>query len=132
MNLVSVYDREEAAGILYDLLSERDIEKVGISHKRMPSYEEHIAFIRSEPYQAWYLIEDAGYVGSIYLTRQREVGLFIFIEQQGKGYGRLAIELLRAKHPGKLLANINPANCRSIRFFETLGFEHIQNTYALS
>jgi RimJ/RimL family protein N-acetyltransferase len=130
MNLISVYDREEAAGILYDLLSERNLEH-SISHKRMPCYEEHVAFIRSEPYAHWYLIEDAGYLGSIYLTKQREVGLFLFMEHQGKGYGAQAVELLRALHPGRLLANVNPANERSIRFFERLGFEQIQATYEL-
>lgn len=131
MNLVSVYDRpDEATGVLYDLLSERD-ETININHKRMPCYEEHQAFVLSEPYLAWYLIEDAGYLGSIYLTRQREVGLFIFNEHQGKGYGRLALELLRAKHPGRLLANISPKNIRSLRFFERLGFEPLQVTYEL-
>jgi L-amino acid N-acyltransferase YncA len=37
-----------------------------------------------------------------------------------------------AKHPRpEFLANINPANARSIRMFEKMGFGHIQNTYRL-
>ena len=42
----------------------------------------------------------------------------------------LSIEMLMEKHPReRFLANINPANERSIEFFRSLGFVHIQNTY---
>ena len=41
---------------LYKLLKERD-SKENISHKEMPSYKEHIKFVKSRPYQKWYIIE---------------------------------------------------------------------------
>lgn len=131
--------------ILYDLLTERPAE-ANISHKRMPTMEEHCAFVRSNPYEQWYLIQDwpttyeesvfeekrPAWVGSAYLTKQREVGIFIFNEHKRKGFGKQALELLMAQNPGDIYANISPTNKDSIHFFQSLGFKHIQNTYHAS
>jgi RimJ/RimL family protein N-acetyltransferase len=135
VNLVDIYalpDMEKAYRALFDLLSERTIDQ-NISHKKMPTWDEHLAFVRSRPYAAWYLIEDeqGEIAGAVYLSHAREVGLFIFRRFWGKKIGVEAMKKLREAHPGRLLANINPANTNSIRFFTELGFVHIQNTYEL-
>jgi len=79
-----------------------------------------------------YLIEvNNVYVGSIYLTRQREIGIGIFKDRRKKGYAMESIKMLMNKHPGRFLANINPENDPSIKLFEGIGFKHIQNTYEL-
>jgi RimJ/RimL family protein N-acetyltransferase len=132
LTLVSVYDAPGAEDILYRLLQERT-DEINISHRAMPRWEDHIRFVASRPYSEWYLIEQQGeFIGSIYLSRQDEIGIFIFRARQGSGLGRQAIAALIARHPRKrYLANINPANHRSIAFFQNLGFRHIQNTYAL-
>lgn len=127
-----------APHLLYQLLGERE-DHVNISHRVMPTMDEHYAFMDSMPYKAWYLIDTqpffpqahSHFVGSIYLSRQREVGIFLFREWIGKGFGAEAVGLLRARHPGRMLANINPANEGSIRFFKSLGFRHVQNSYAI-
>lgn len=131
MTLVDVYEMpEEAPTVLYELLKERDgRDDINISHRAMPTWEEHVAFIASRPYEAWYLLKTDGYVGSVYLTRSREVGIFLFAANQARGVGKEAIRLLRERHPGRILANVNPANERSRRFFERLGFRLIQVTY---
>ena len=121
---------------LYDLLLERTPE-MNISHKTIPTLEEHCKFVRSLPYPFWYLIQlqipgrPMITVGSVYLTDRREMGIFIFKKHRRQGYARKAIELLLDKHPGDILANINPNNTRSIKFFEELGAKHIQNTYEI-
>lgn len=129
MRLVSVYE-SMAETVLFRLLSERTPEQ-SISHKSMPDYEDHVDFVRSRPYVAWYLIQ-AGqeFVGSVYLSKQREIGIFIFREHARKGYAGWAVAEIRRLHPGPMLANINPANTASIRFFEKLG-KRIQVTYEL-
>lgn len=128
--------------VLYELLKERP-DIANISHQKMPSLAEHCEFVRSNPYQKWYLIQEwpetyeeavfeklrPRWVGSIYLTHKREVGIFVFKGFQKKGVGKRAIELLEQENPGKLYANIAPSNQASIAFFEGLGFNHIQNTY---
>jgi RimJ/RimL family protein N-acetyltransferase len=128
--LLDVYAHQDAIEILYRLLSERPVE-ANISHKSMPSLDEHRSFVYSEPYIAWYIIEDAEPVGSIYLSKQREVGIFIFAKHQGKGYGREAVGILRRLHPGRIIANVAPGNHRSILFFKRMGARHIQNSYEL-
>ena len=133
IQLQSVYRYQRASNILYELLSERD-SKTSISHRRMPTWMEHKRFIASKPYRSWSLIVRNGeVVGSVYLSKQNEIGLFIFKKHCGEGYGRRALHILFKKYSKEthFLANVNPANGRSIRFFKKLGFGHIQNTYEL-
>lgn len=119
---------------LWALLGERE-PHVNISHKTMPTWDDHCLFIERHPYKAWYLIEaddpdNDDFAGSIYLSQQNEIGIFIFKEYQGRGYGRGAIMLLMREHPEKqYLANINPENTESMQFFERLGFDLLQVTY---
>lgn len=121
---------------LYELLKQRKAWQ-SISHKAMPSYDDHIEFVKSEPYSAWYMIMDnrgvngiIDPVGAIYLTRNKEIGISIFKAYQGKGYGRAAVEELMNLHKGPFLANINPLNVPSRKFFEELGFTLLQVTYS--
>ena len=131
MILVPIQQEPNAARILYELLKERPPE-AAISHKAMPTFEQHEAFVRGHPYEAWYLLGAAStYVGSVYLTPAREVGIFIFKAHHGNGYGKRAIALLREAHPGRLLANVAPGNAASHKFFQALGAVKIQETYAL-
>ena len=120
--------------VLYDLLKERD-PVANISHKEMPTVIEHCAFVRCMPYLHWYLIQDWGevpaWVGSIYISKEREIGISIFKKHQGKSYGTVAMKELMDKHPGKLYANISPDNQKSIEFFKRFGAKHIQNTYVI-
>jgi RimJ/RimL family protein N-acetyltransferase len=129
---VSVYDRDDADEALYNLLSEREAH-VNISHKVMPSWEQHCAFFESHPYKTWEMIlADGEIVGACYLTRQNEIGIFIFAAHQRQGYATAALRQIINEHAGtRLLANIAPGNSASIALFARLGFHHIQNTYAL-
>lgn len=108
---------------LWMLLSERTSEQ-SISHRAMPTWKEHCAFVDSRPYLHWYSITNTGLetVGAIYLTRQREIGISIHTEDRGHGYATAAITELMRLHPGRFLANINPANEASIALFRKLGF----------
>ena len=116
---------------LYELLKERD-PVVNISHREMPSFEKHREFVDSLPYKCWYIIHaDDDPIGSVYLTHQNEIGIFILKARQGHDYGKQAICLLMNMHPGmRFLANINPHNSRSINVFEGLGFNLIQLMFA--
>lgn len=131
MNLVPVYRVKDHEMVLYRLLRERDgKDDINISHRSMPTLEEHAEFVRSRPYHAWYLIElPATWAGAIYLTKGREIGVHLFEAFQGKGIGSQAVEALMERWPGKFRANINPRNERSLAFFEKLGFKPLQVTY---
>ena len=118
---------------LYDLLTKRD-QRANISHKKMPTFEEHVKFVESKPYSKWYIIEyDGTKAGSAYLTKQDEIGLFLKNDLQEKNIGKSVLKLLIKKNPRKrYLANINPQNKNSIRFFKKNGFELIQYTFELA
>jgi RimJ/RimL family protein N-acetyltransferase len=137
MHLADVYADPAAPEVLYRLLEEREPHQ-NISHKAMPTWEEHLRFIAGRPYPEWFLIyDDPGVeerasvpIGAIYMTSRREVGLFILKSHRGQGYGTAALDMLRARLPGPILANIAPGNEPSKRFFESQGFKLIQHTYA--
>jgi len=130
IKLVSVYQTKGAVTKLYELLRERTPEQ-SISHRRMPTMHEHRMFFHSKPYLAWNFIlnEYDEIVGSIYLSKQREIGVFIFRIWHQYGYATQAVKQMMQDWPGKFLANVNPENYASIKFFEQFGAKHIQNTY---
>lgn len=131
MNLISVYKRPDRHDILWRLLLERD-ETINISHKKMPGWCQHVAFVESKPYKVWFFICDPGPVGACYLSKQNEIGIHVFRASQGRGYGPRAVdEIIRTHGPGRYLANINPRNERSAALFANLGFKLCQHTYAL-
>lgn len=115
---------------LFNLLKERD-PKANISHKQMPSYDEHVKFISSNPYTVWYIVYFEGKkVGSIYLSKQDEIGIFLKRDYMGKKVGSQAIKILMKQNPRKrFLANIGPKNEESLEFFKKHKFQLIQYTY---
>ena len=117
---------------LFNLLNQRHPSE-NISHKKMPTYEEHVKFVMSKPYSKWYIIIlDGKKIGSVYLTHQNEIGIQVVEEVRGKNIAKQALELIMEKNPkSRYLANINPKNKRSIKFFTNYGFKLIQYTYEL-
>ncbi len=131
MKLIPIDKAANAKEVLYRLLEERKPSE-SISHRSMPSYEQHCRFVDSNPYLGWYLVHaDGEVVGATYITKERELGIGIFIAHRGKGYAKAALKIVMNKHPGRFLANINPANEKSINLFSKLGFSRIQSTYEL-
>jgi len=129
--LRDVYKTRGSLEVLFELLSERE-KKANISHRRMPSWREHVKFVGSKPYKYWRLILSKGgeIVGAVYLSKMNEIGLFIFKKYRGEGYGKAALKALVAgERNTRLLANVNPKNKKSVDFFKRAGFKHIQNTY---
>jgi len=117
---------------LYNHLKERDF-RANISHKGMPTYTEHVKFVLSKPYSKWYVVMyGSKKIGSIYLTKMNEIGIFIKKDFQESGIGQTTLDLLMKKNPRKrFLANVNPKNKKSISFFKRNAFKLIQYTYEL-
>lgn len=145
IKLVPVYVGAPAPEmILFNLLRERPAE-ANISHQEMPTWEEHVAFIKSGPYYRWYIIHKWGGrpglepVGSCYITDRNEIGIAILKAHQRRGYAREALMMLTTLDPplpaipgiraARFFANIAPGNTASIALFRGLGATHISNTY---
>lgn len=143
MKLIKVdgYD-EDHVRVLYEILQERTPEQ-SISHMRLPPWEKHVDFVRRDNgYDAWYLIivdmfdgrtTEPAIIGNIYLTKHNEIGIFIRRKYQKEGYGKEALIKMLELHPREYyLANVNPNNEPSRKFFEKMGGKLIQVTYRIS
>jgi RimJ/RimL family protein N-acetyltransferase len=99
----------------------------------MPTYAQHIKFIESKPYSKWYVIKfNNKKIGSVYLSKQNEVGIFIKKNMHSQKLGTSVLNILMKKnHRKRYLANINPKNKKSIGFFKKNGFELLQYTFEL-
>jgi hypothetical protein len=128
LNPVKTSDRK----FLYELLLQRR-PLANISHKRMPTYEEHISFVKSRPYSRWYIItHKRKKIGSIYLTKQNEIGIHLMRAHEKKTTYLESIRKLMIENPrNRYLANISPLNKKYIQLFVGLGFKLIQHTYEL-
>ena len=117
---------------LYDMLKNRN-PIVNISHKNMPSYKKHVEFIESKPYSKWYIIfYKNNKAGSIYLSKNNEIGIFLKNGFENKGIGQNALNILKQKNPrDRYLANVNPKNKKSEEFFKKNNFKLIQHTFEL-
>lgn len=117
---------------LYELLKERD-PKANISHKKLPSFSNHKKFVLSKPYKKWYIIiHNNKKIGSIYLSKQDEIGIFLSKNFHEKGIGTQALDTLIELNPrDRYLANVSPLNLKSENFFKKNNFKLIQYTYEL-
>lgn len=123
---------EKDLRFLYELLKKRE-PSTNISHRKMPTYNEHVNFVLTKPYSKWYIIYyGKNKAGSIYLSKQNEVGIFIKKAFFMKGIGTEALRLLMKLNPSeRFLANVNPKNKKSIEFFKKNRFKILQHTYEL-
>ena len=98
---------------LFNLLKERSSTE-NISHKKMPTYNEHKKFVKSKPYSSWYLVVHSNKkIGSVYLSKNAEIGIFLKKEFQAHDIGKKVLEMIIQKNPRKrYLANINPKNIK--------------------
>jgi hypothetical protein len=139
VNLVDVYSQEPHP-VLYQLMEERKAE--AISHKAMPSMEEHLAFVQSKPFRAWYLIEEDGIViGAVSINDRNEVRVGI-VKQHRFPYRIVeAVKAIKDLHPplpavpsarvGEYVMNINGRDVDSCKLINELGGKYLQSTYAL-
>ena len=139
MRLVNVYREPTAIAVLYALLLDRP-EDARISHLIIPTYLEHIAFVKSIPYRMWWLVRvDGEFVGDLHATHLNEIGVFLFRKHRGKGYVAQAVKLFMARHkplpaiPAKRVrrwgAHIAPQNDAGTSFFRKLGFRKVEETW---
>ena len=136
-----VYSTPGASQILWELMLERAEEHgVNISFS-LPTREQHEVYVKHSPYALWYLANlDDDWLGYVYASWDNEIGIWVFREHRGRGYGPKILKMFLDENsplpgvPGKrsshFVANINPSNERSIHMFKSFGFRHIQATYS--
>ena len=123
---------------LYQHLKERD-PITRISHKKMPTFSQHEKFVLSHPYTKWYIIyHQKEKVGSIYLTKQDEIGIHFkeplrpTLQPKNTLYLQVLKMIMKKNPRNRYLVNINPRNTWMKNFLKNAGFELIQHTYEIS
>jgi len=77
-----------------------------------------------------FILKSKQKIGSIYLSKNDEIGIFLSKKFQGKNVGNFVLNELMKKNPRKrFLANVNPKNKKSISFFKNNNFKLIQYTF---
>ena len=99
----------------------------------MPSYDEHVNFVLSNPYTVWYIIEyEVKKIGSIYLSKQDEIGISLVDNSLYDKIGKSIIKLLIKNNPRKrYLAKVSPQNKKLQNFFVKNGFTDLEHTYQI-
>ena len=117
---------------LFQLLSERKLNE-NISHKKMPSYLQHVKFVASKPYKKWHIIYDKNKkIGSIYISKQTEIGLFIKTNEWKHEIANKGIRvLMKINNEKRYLVNVNPKNKKMVNFYKKNDFKLIQHTFEL-
>jgi hypothetical protein len=117
---------------LYELLKERKLIN-NISHKKMPIFSQHVKFVKTKPYEKWYIIiKNKKKCWAIYLTKLNEIGLQLKKEEFNKKIETDILKLIMKKNPrARYLANVNPKNKKRINFLKKNGFKLIQYTYEI-
>ena len=117
---------------LYELLKNKD-PNANISHKKMPTYDEHIKFVLSKPYTNWYVIEyDEKNAGAIYLSKRDEIGISISNDYEYEQIAKTAIKLLIELNPRKrYLVNVRPKDIRTQEFLLKNGFSGLEYVYEM-
>ena len=129
-NLVKLKEVTEGnAEFLYEMLKERN-PTINVTHKKLPLFNKHLEFIKSKPYDAWYIIEiKSKPVGHIYIDNESRIGWFIKKEFKGFGFVIPAFDELKTLHKRKnYLGKVNPNNFEAQNLLTKLKFV-LKNTY---
>ena len=114
---------------LFNHLKERD-PRENISHKKMPTYDEHVKFVLSKPYSKWYIIfEKNKKIGSVYLTKADELGLHLKKEYFRESMLKEILECLMKNEQNKrFVFNVSPRNKKFMKFLQKNGYVISQQT----
>ena len=108
---------------LYDILKERN-SKINVKHNELPTFEQHTSFVKSKPYDEWYIImAETKKVGHIHLYNDDAIGWFVKNEYKRMGFVIPAFnELKRIHKRKKYLGRVNPMNSEAINLLLKLKF----------
>jgi hypothetical protein len=118
---------------LYDLLKNRKVIE-NISHKKMPTYKQHVQFINTKPYSKWYIIFcQKEKIGTAYLSRLNEIGIHLINSVIEKKLNKEIISKMMEKNDkDRYLINVGIKNKKLSKLVEFYGFSKIQTTFEIN
>lgn len=136
-SLIPINSSKKHIEILYNLLKER---VHNISHKQLPSYEEHKSFILNHPYREWFLVKNnSTYYGSIYVLDNNCIGINIDTDNMNiikKSINWVVSEIkplpgIKSVRNKDFHININPNNKKMAKLLDNLNADLIEHTYII-
>ena len=117
---------------LYALLRER-LHRVGIniSHRRLPSFDEHVRFWKSNPYRMVEIVRIGKRVAGYWcISNLGEIGIYLFEDCDTKEMsGAMLDRAIDVSGLDEFLVNVNPGNLNVIGALVERGFTVCQHTY---
>lgn len=120
---------------LFELLKHR---ATGISHREMPSFSDHVKFVKNHPYRFWYIVElSKSPIGSLYFSFENSIGISIpngdssLIASVLKRATSLhkPLAAIRSVRPSNFYVNSHPFDHRLIRALESMDWKLLQLSY---
>jgi len=126
MNLKLKPVKKKDYTFLYELLANRDPNE-NISHKTMPTWEEHVKFNNNKPYyidRIIYLNDKP--LGRLYVTSTSRIGIRI----KNRSFKKIIIEeILKTYNPCKHFINVSPKDKVFKKILKKYKYKKIQETY---
>jgi len=140
LTLSIVKKEERDIKLLYAILQKRPYYHK-ISHKSLPTYDEHKRFILSHPYRNWFIIHYKNHpIGNFYLTHENVLGIFI-INSYEKLLTKIIkfvinnfypLEEIKSIRPKYFIINVSPDNTQYQKIIESLNGKKIQISYKIN
>ena len=136
-NLIQVNYSVSHIRILFKILKERKLCS-NISHSNIPSFEDHIKFVKSMPYRYWFLVlKEKEYLGAFYITKNNEISIKLINDSDAifkeilhiifKNFKPLSA--IPSKRNSKFIINLSPNDKFYNKLLNRIGAEKIQETY---
>jgi hypothetical protein len=139
MHLEKIVPTAEQIDILYIQLVNR---VSSISHKEIPTLDEHREFVINNPYRAWFIIKDDGSaIGNIYVQLDNSLGLNCTDDITERKIGSILTMIMSELSPleavssvryGSYFLNVASSNLSLQKKLSNLGLMESQRTYVFA
>ncbi len=129
----------EDVQLLFDSLSKRNHT---ISHRKMPTFEQHLQFVSNHPYRKWFLVYfQLEFKGHLYVKYDNAVGLHMSPDVTSSQLGELWLALTGQIAPQKVqpsmvpdhfYVNVPTSNLQMQSRLEAANFVETQRSYRFS
>ncbi len=135
LRLIKVKRTVEDATLLFEILKKRTHT---ISHKSLPTFQEHKKFVLNHPYRVWFIVKNKyDDIGTVYILKNNSIGINLFKEKT-TATPWIIKKILSKYKPLKEIKsvraaefdfNVSPGDADYISILKKMGARLAQSTY---
>ena len=139
MNFELVIPTSAQIETLYTQLKNRSHS---ISHKSVPSFDEHTEFVQNHPYRKWIIVKDTEIaIGNVYIQYNNSIGLNVDSLVSCVQINKILKGIYASHSPlpavpsvrfGEFFLNVASDNKMLQKKLSSLGFSEVERTFVLS